>query len=1237
MLERAARCLKSRVRQSWITSRQFHPSTHQLHEGFWRHGATNLVAAYCLGSIHHLFEPLCRGWRSVDNIGFFESTHPFFLSFLYPPDAQNLLKRWTKKAYRQYTKQVRESRPSHTRRFSSARRQEQDALAYEQVEDGLSPEESAESGSKQLLEVATTAASEDLEEQLAALGATHGRQESILWLGQLLRNDAGLTAEDVADDIWLAYQNLPQSTRIAAVRKKVLNFLSHSTRNEDQLRVAEILYTFTQEEIDENLANLFVVTLSNTQQWSRAIEYHSAYLYQGNLPYLSRKTTSSLFLSAFKHHEWSTALVVLADRYIKAKRDGNYLEYYRPWFRGLLGQVQKSEQFFDSVLELTELVADRKVDLSGSPRGQAFMGIMTAFFRNGPSLEQHWTVLDRLESVGRSRHSFYEKTALAFLNASERSLETTQLLFDLYREYRKSSAFNPTADFLRSLIREATMSDDESFVRQLRQDLARYHPFMPFDIGIILMGWYGRHANLTEARNVLAECLEGSHPHSISVFYPLLRAEALRFGPLQVQTRLSWIQKKFGFKPDLKCFNILLQAQGRANDASGCKETFQALLEAGITPDEKSFSAVLSMAAERGDTQIALRYVRIALDQNIPISKYMSERMVVTHLKAGEFKQAVALGERMAIESPTQATSIWSHILGNAVTRRRLRRALAVCRRMRILQVPFDGYTYAALMRVFTLSSRPDKASSLMQTNMTKEGLKPTALHYAILMDGYAMTNNFKTAWKAYAQMLKGGIPQNLSSRLALLKIQALTTKQKLANDYITHPGVRLDLLEELLEEMIVENPSKLIMDRDLQILIRGYRATEAFPAVYFDAVLDAYSKIRSQEIIRLLMAKFEALRNDMSSEPRERWSLRVIYRVMCMRAEIGDYEVLEELWQTSFETAQTLSDVVREESARPSTTNMEPGDSSSSATQRELRTVPETYRYVLNGPLRYYLRYLHSRGDTSMMASVVGQVHAFGFALKSDAWNTYVRLLASGGFLIEAYQLAEAYLMQHFKGFYYGDRIAGSDAKLSNQSGRPLGEREANQTRSRLVSGMNVDVEGGLKERGMQYLGRSYEHLAPGQLHIEYDTLLHLRRALRDIGEASLGTAPGDVASLSPEENQQKIDYIRENAPETFRAVQYLPGLHLPQAYRVLGANPAGRVTNLSAEQMARRTRNRLNNRRRKRKLREVMSTDHNKALQEEIVGKRPLRVTAEDFGINHEEDREEAEQRPGLQMGGM
>lgn len=1109
----------------------------------------------------------------------------FFLDFLYPPEAQALLKRWSARSYRWYRKHAKDWIRNHSRDFSSTLQRSQGVLATEEIDERAeTPRTRASSDDSPPFDL-TAEPVNDLERDTIET-ASKGRRKPLEWLLTLLRNPSGLHAQEVAPDIWMAYDSLSTSVNSVPLRKAIFRFLVRSPRQLDQRRLIELYDSFPENEKEEML-DVVVPMLSSLQEWSRAVTLHNSSLDANPQSPLSLTATESLFSSCFTHRQWNHGLVVLASRFSYHKRMDNYRQVYTPWFRSTLKRLQETPNFIGGALELLAQAVAQTVDISDAARDQAFMGIMTAFFRNGPSLEQHQTAIQRLETLSRARRSFYEKTILTHVTRQGKPQGTTAMLQQLYDWYRRTPHFKPYWKFLRIMVQEAIARQEDSLVMMLERDLLQHCAETPFEIGGILMNWHSRRGELDEVRNVLKECLKGSVPPSIWVFHPLLLAESRRHGPSQVRERLDWISKNFQLGPDLYSYNVLLQAQAQADDFEGGVKTMESIVRAGYSPDRYTVAAILNLAARRGDTKLARNYMRIALDQQMPIDISMYERIVLAHVNAGQFGQAVSLAERVTTTVPEHASNVWSHILAGMVFEKRPRKALFVGRRMRALEVPFDGYIYANLMRVFTLVKRPAMALSIMSYPMAADNIKPTALHYAILIDGYAKSGKFANAWNTYARMLKDGIRPTLSCRLALLKLEAMTARRQLASMRIVHPGVRLDVLEELLEEVTSEDLSPMIIDRDVQILLRGYRPTEAVPAVYFDAVLDAYGSIRSHEILLLLINKFQTMSGQYSSGQRARWSLRVVFRVMCMRLDQGDHSALDELWQTAFEIAQTLA------RRTGSSTGVIIPDQLSESEASEVswtdlegeNIIPNKSKLLLNDHAKIFMRSLRRRGQLGAMAQLMKTVHSSGFILSSQIWNFYVRALISHRFIAEAFELTETRLMGHFRGWNFSDWIAGSSQPPPTSL--PQNEREAFYVRSHLPPGTNVSVAEGLKERGMEYMGGLYEPLKPGDLHVEYVTLVRLRQSLRSLGERTLGTSEGQAAHRRDASKRELRAQIRATAPDTVRAIQYLPGLHVGKARQVLRGTVYSRKTRLSWAQAGRRRTNRRRNRQQKLKRR--------------------------------------------------
>ena len=1122
MLERATRFFEWSARPSWRATKRCLQSQRQLHSAFWHHGASDLdVATYCLHAVQHIFEPLSARYRG--NIRGGLSPNPahadalLFLDWLYPPGAQAVLRNWSVKSYRWYQRRTRVHTPDQFRPYSST-------LSPPQQSNHTHDSSGTSSITKPWAPPVewTNVAAQHVEEVHATLSPTEedGR-ESIRWLTELLEDAASLRPDAVSEEVWRRYQNVPQSARTLPLRKTVVHFLARSSHIIDNERAAMICDTFGFDEFDQPVADVAVDVLSRAGKLKHAVDLHSKLIRSKQKITLHLETTQTLFMQCFDERDWANALRVLSYQYSNHSETDLYSEVFRPWLEKLVAELQQTPSFFEAISDLVEFVSSRRIKYFGTPRYQHVFGvIMNGFFRHGPSLEQHWTLLRRLVSMRQARSAYFEKTFLSFAKDIENSAEKSRTLLDLHHEYRTSQEYHPTIPYLDALLSVAFSVRNESLIADIRHDIATFGLDMPFKTGVKLMRWFGRQSDVVEIRNILADCLQVEDPPDVAALHPLLRAEAIRHGAASVEHRLEWLKEHFDIYPDPEAYHILLQAYARSNDLNSCVRVLQQIVAACQQPQPRTIEQILSVCAHRGDVALAKKYLQLALERNMYISAAMFDHVVQAHLNADQFEQAVKLAERVTRNMPDYATRVWTTILSDAAVHRRHRRAFSVSRQMHAREVPFNGESYAALMRIFTETKRPELALGMMRDHMDRDDVKPTALHYAIVIDGYSTVNRFATAWRLYAHMLKQGVKPNMSSRLALFKLESLTVQHHLAQDRPFHPGTRFHVLEELLEETMNEDPADLLDLRGTHILFFNYREFEALPAAFFDGLLSLYSKLNGWETVLTLLEKFAAKRAELQRGDPKQVSVRILYHMMHLRLAQNDVEGVLALWQQAKKLAGRKT-AIDEHSSDSATDNQSDPLSST-------HSLPKVSRHLLSSHFSVFVRALTRLRDFDRVAAAVREIHTSGFALSSSAWNSFVSNLVRHGYIIEAFELAESRLLPSFKGFNPWDHVA-----LQSGHTGPVGKisRTAGSVITSTHSNSDVEVAMGLKSKGMEYMGRKYEFTFSGELHVSYSTLLFLRRALIDLGDELMG---GEAAS--GQRAELEIAQAQAGAPDTGR-----------------------------------------------------------------------------------------------------
>lgn len=1037
MLDRTAKCLRPSPHPQWLSA----PTKHarQLHSTFWRHGAGDLdLPAYCYKTVRNLFEP--QVYADDD-----KSTP--FLDFLYPPNTNHTLNRFTLSTL-------------HTRLFSSSSPKTRTYSTHPSPQTNAQP--------------TTLPPLDRLQMQLQR----HARGD----------------AQADPNDAWDAFAQIAGSQITIDLRKELMHLLAKHSNPVQARRLVRLFDRLPSSSRDPTAYNEAIHAHLKLDHIGKAILLHDQardkHFLQDPI-----NTTSLLLAYAFSHHHWQLAFRLWLA--LRQGTDGTDLDIDQ-WKPAFTARLSALPDFTRHLISLLQYVETYPALLTAHFKGFIRRTISWTFEAGG-SFGPEGTLqvmhsLKRIKTSDKDRFYCYELACTSPFRMNISSDLRSKLVFDYYQVFRNDPSISPSMNLLRNLIKYAVDQRLQPQIDMLAADWNSHYGKFSRNPLISLMMWHASRGESDQVLAMMTDSMTKRELQDFTHFNLLLHADAMRGDHLAVRNRMQWMEDEYARKPDLQSWNILLHAYARCDDLNGAMDCMSWIDDAGFTPDHYTFGTIMSVAAARGETDLTESLTSLAEGLRVKKSDVMWETHVLAYVNDDELLKAEDLAvQAMPSTSSQSQTNAWTHVLAAYGVRNNFTAALRVSRRMRELKIVFDASTYAALMRVFTSNKQPRMARHIMRVLMPKEGLTPTAIHYAIVIDGYASELYIEAGLRLYAQMLESGIKQNLSTRAAMLKLQACSVENKAIGDTAMESSVRFDIPEELLEEYLNDDDPELRTNKDIQMNLKGDNAIDAHEYIYFDSLLELYGKAKAYESLKTLWQKWhdkvQSRSPDHTVSPRK--PLRMLHGLMVLHYARRDFDLVQVLFDLASESALSLT--AKSEKTRQA--------SSSS------KFLPAQSRYLLSRHLDIYLRCLNAQERYSSMLSVMRDMVKQGFALDYHNWNTYVKILAGEGHLREAFQVCEKRVLQDFPGWKSNER-------------NPVWA-----------------IRSGRKSKGMQSIGQKFEFLRRGQLTVTFSTVIKLASEVKKLQRK----ATRDRSA------QDELDEIGQESPKMMRTVLRLPsGNHM-------------------------------------------------------------------------------------------
>lgn len=930
-------------------------------------------------------------------------------------------------------------------------------------------------------------------------------QEALQDLDVILRAHERGEYQESWKEAWELYSITDTTSKTPQLSRRLMSLLGSSPRSLDVRRAVRLFDSLAPPERTAASYTKAILGLLKLKETGRAVMRHAEAMGLAGLD-IPIEGTKVLVAHLITERQWQLVFHVYENcaEYFK-DNDVGLQEWTKELFESLVqmpGLAAKILCYLRAVGEYPHLLSDQSNSIS------FIQGLLNSMFDHGISfgVRRNWQVIEILKQLNLCGRETYEKMGLLVLSSVNAPLKSRkENALRIYKLYSQEENFSPSERFLHTLLKAAVDSGDQELVVELLSDWYQHYGLPSATLTGLVMKGFANAGDVEGVAELMSKLVSGRKDVTWKALYPVLHVHALHADPRTVQAKMAQFKDEFILEPDITCYNILLHAFQRVEDLDGTLTSLSQLLAAGLEPDHYTLGTIMSVAADRGDVELCEQMLQMAGERNIRRSTVMNDCLVLAYLNNSQVLKAENTARTLTIHSRQYvSTRMWNQILAHYSIDDRpanLRNTLRVARLMQKFKIPYDSMSYAAIMRAYTVKRRTDMARRILETVIIKKGLPVLPLHYAIVMDGYANQLNTEKGLRMQAEMLSRGIKPTISTKLALQKLHATAADRKSLIDRSRHPGLRLDVLDETLEESLATHDPKSIADRSPQLQSSRFRPADVFPASYFDLSLSFYSRTRSFDVVKTLIDKYTKLHGTSANTDMP---LRFLATLMNLHYRSNDHTTVDRLF--------TLATNLATSAAKPI------------SSYRGSTTLPPIRRHLLARHLDTLLRSLDARGTPSnpagpRMLTAINTLFSTGFDLDSHNWNLYVQLLATRHDYALAFRLTELHLTP------------------------TLPPWSPDEPRVRYFQAT------GQKSEGTEFLGPRYTYLRPGELRASYKTLVRLAWVVRRLRRL----APFERRS------QEVLEGLEREAPRTVKAVLEMPVLEHPVATHVLGAR-AGR-----------------------------------------------------------------------------
>ncbi|KAI9824450.1 MAG: hypothetical protein M1832_001985 [Thelocarpon impressellum] len=605
------------------------------------------------------------------------------------------------------------------------------------------------------------------------------------------------------------------------------------------------------------------------------------------------------------------------------------------------------------------------------------------------------TLLEKVRSFGVEQADLYDETILRLLDR-----KFDDVAVQVFQDFRQLTTFRPSWELLCSILGTFCRLKDTGNIQKTMKYMDDFYSGpKKHDYGIAMDAFAAR-GDVDGVESLLGQYFErfGTAYLHIRFLDPLMHAYAKRGESQKAVDLFEQMSGRYGVEPDLRSWNILLEAYGKANDVDGAWQCFNNILDTDLKPNEYTYGTLIGMFANRGDVERVVDLIKLAKEHGEGTAVALYDGLVLAHINNGDVKEAEEVAEQaLTMGLKGSLTRMWNYVLRACAFQRKLHEVTRVYQRMQEAGVRFDEKTYGALMQALAMAGQPDLAYKILEKLMPSNGFKPRAFHYAIVMGGYIKNREVHKVFKLFNEMVKQGIKPVMSTSVPLIKAGALTDQLGSPEHGSAGEETTLARAEKILGQVLGSTDVSEIAGEEIHKGMGKRSISEAYPSAYFEFLIFVYGQRRAFVRVKELYDQY--LEKSGSRRPAGGVSppLKMLTALMVAAYRAEDYEEVTRLWRFATEKA--------EEQARRWKSGGE-------------QWVLPASRHILASPLSYHLKGLEGQGKVDEMKVTVEKMLRDGYELDNKNWNLYIQLLARGGHGVEALELCEARLMPGWKGW---------------------------------------------------------------------------------------------------------------------------------------------------------------------------------------------------------------------------
>lgn len=495
---------------------------------------------------------------------------------------------------------------------------------------------------------------------------------------------------------------------------------------------------------------------------------------------------------------------------------------------------------------------------------------------------------------------------------------------------------------------------------------------------------------------------EHGQPDDLRILSPLVYVHAVSGDAKNAQREFDRIKQEFKMTPNTFCWNILLLAHARSEDPASAFKIRQQMSDAHILPDSHTYGTLLSVHAERGDTNAAIELVREVVESGFPITPVMSNTVVEAYLANDDIQTArqwvfetSKSMQKAGIQDPR--TRLWNSLLRYYAFKADSRNFDVIEKSMRRRDITLDEMSYAASLALLVNTNKTDVAVEKLRW-MAKTGeVAATQLHYSIVLAGL-IKDKRRDMVTAMLHELEQQFPRIDHKVGELILRQQAERTHVTADDKAPDYSAAVALLVKLLSQHGASQ----------QAASQGFLKSMLQSMVSRDSFQEA----------DVLLKAIEPQRYSSNS-------IGLLVQSLKINTENSKWSVVNETWQKLFVLIRQRNlpsrplegqSASEDTPALPATVVSSEGAATPTSPSNGFPEVLADRRFALEEPLNYYMEAMaRQHKQSELLRMLRDDFRKSGFALTGRNWNKLIQVLCRSNdptHHVKAFEFSEQYMI---------------------------------------------------------------------------------------------------------------------------------------------------------------------------------------------------------------------------------